>query len=193
MPNQYVNKVIVNGQTKIDLTGDTISADKLLSGFTAHDHTGASISGSCSYDADTTDANAVSAEILTGRTAYVSGQKVTGSMANNGSVSGAISTVAGTYTVPAGYHDGGGSVQISSAEQAKIIAGNIKSGIEILGVTGNYGGEAVVVQSKTATPSFSTQQILPDAGYDYLSQVNIEAIPVSYADNPQGGQTLTIG
>lgn len=193
MPNQYVNKVIVNGTTKIDLTGDTISADKLLSGFTAHDHTGASISGSCSYDADTTDANAVSAEILTGRTAYVSGQKVTGSMANNGSVSGAISTVAGTYTVPAGYHDGGGSVQISSAEQAKIIAGNIKSGIEILGVTGTYGGEAVVVQSKTATPSFSTQQILPDAGYDYLSQVNIEAIPVSYADNPQGGQTLTIG
>lgn len=193
MPNTTVNKVVVNGVTKLDLTGDTITADKLLKGFTAHARSGATISGTCTYDADTKDANATSAELLAGKTAYVAGSKVTGSMTNNASVSGSISTKNGTYTVPQGYHDGGGSVAISATEQAKLIAGNIKLGIEILGVTGTYGGEEVKVQSKNATPTFVQQTVTPDSTYDYLSQVTVAPIPVTEADNAQGGLTLTIG
>ena len=85
--------------------------------------------------------------ILNGKTAYIGSGKVTGTMTNNGAVAGTISTKAGTYTVPAGYHNGSGKVQISSTEQAKLISSNIKSGVTILGVTGS----SVVVDTTIAT------------------------------------------
>lgn len=68
---KHINKVIYGGKTLIDLTGDTVSADKLLAGITAHDKSGAPITGSCSFDVDSTDATAAVAEILLGKTAYL--------------------------------------------------------------------------------------------------------------------------
>ena len=194
MSNEYVSKVVLsNGTTLIDLTGDTVTASDLLSGVTAHGKDGAPITGSCTYDSDTSDDTAAVSEILAGKTAHARGAQLTGTMTNNGSVSGTISTKAGQYTVPQGFHDGSGSVQIATSEQAKIIAGNIKAGVEILGVTGTYSGEAITAQSKSATPSWSQQTIQPDTGYDYLSAVTVAAIPITYADNSAGGQTVTIG
>ena len=194
MANEYVSKVVLsNGTTLIDLTGDTVTASDLLTGVTAHDKSGASITGSCSYDSDTSDDTAAVGEILAGKTAHARGAQLTGTMTNNGGVTGTISTKDGQYTVPQGYHDGSGKVGISSTEQAKIIAGNIKAGVEILGVTGSYGGEAISAQSKSATPSWSQQTIQPDSGYDYLSAVTVAAIPIAYSDNAAGGQTVTIG
>ena len=101
---------------------------------------------------DSSEDTAAAEHILSGKTAHGSGGPVTGSMVNNGAVSGTISAKAGTYTVPEGYHNGSGSVQIASAEQAKIIAGNIKSGVTILGVSGSSnvvdtsGGDATAAQ-----------------------------------------------
>ena len=196
MPNLYVNKVVngESGDVIIDLTGDTlISADQLASGIVAHARSGAPITGTNTNDADTRDANATASQILTGATAYVDGSKVTGTMTNNGAVTGTISTKAQQYTVPTGYHDGSGKVQIASAEQAKIIPGNIKQGVTILGETGTYSGEGVTLQSKTVTSSFTAQTVTADAGYDALSQVTVNAMPYSETDNAQGGKTVTIG
>ena len=189
-----VNKVIYGGNVLIDLTSDTITADKLAEGVTAHDKSGATITGTCTYDSDTQDATASVAEILTGKTAYVRGSKITGTMKNNGAVTGSITTKAGVYTVPQGYHDGSGKVSISSTEQAKIIATNIREGITILGVEGTMSGtEDAVPQAKTVTPSTSEQNILPDEGYNYLSQVTVAPIPYVESDNSAGGVTVTIG
>ena len=196
MANQYVNKVVngESGDVIIDLTGDTlISANQLVSGIKAHARSGEVITGTNTNDADTSDANATASQILSGATAYVQGSKVTGTMTNNGAVSGTISTKAQQYAVPAGYHDGSGKVQIATAEQSKIIAGNIKQGVSILGVTGTYSGEGVNLQSKSVTSSFSAQTVTADAGYDALSQVTVAAMPYSETDNAAGGVTVTIG
>lgn len=186
------NKIIYGGNTLIDLTGDTATASDILSGKTAHINTGEQVEGTCTYDADTSDATALEAEILNTKTAYANGAKLTGTMPNRGAVTGTITTKAGQYTIQQGYHDGSGKVGISSTEQAKIIAGNIKSGVVILGVTGTYGGEAISAQAKTATPTTSQQMILPDTGYDYLSQVTVNAIPYVESANAHG-TTVTIG
>lgn len=185
--------VLSNGTVLIDLTSDTVDASHLLDGYTAHGANGEAVTGTCTYDSDTSDDTATAAEILATKTAHARGTALTGTMTNNGGVTGAISTKAGQYTVPQGYHDGSGKVSISSTEQAKIIPGNIKNGVVILGVTGSYGGETATAQAKSATPSFSSQTITPDSGYDYLSQVSISAISVTYADNSAGGKTVTIG
>ncbi len=151
MANMNVNKVIYGGDVLIDLTGDSVSADKVLKGITAHDKSGAKITG-------------------------------------------IISTVAGEYTVPQGYHDGSGKVSIDATEQAKLIATNIREGVTILGVEGAMSGsEDMKPQSKEVTPSKEAQTIMPDEEYNCLSQVTVKAIPYVETDNSAGGKTVTIG
>lgn len=189
-----ISKVVYGGNTLIDLTADTIKADKLLKGYTAHGADGEVINGACAYDANTQDATASEAEILTGKTAYNKGVKVTGKMPNNGAVTGTISAKAQQYTVPQGYHDGSGKVSIASTEQAKLIPENIRDGITILGVEGTMSGtEGAKPQAKSVTPATEQQVVLPDTGYNYLSQVTVAAIPYVENDNSAGGKTVTIG
>lgn len=192
--NSYNSKVIFNGEVLMDLTGDTVVADKLLKGITAHGKDGAPITGTCDWDAATGDATAAAAEILSGKTAYVKGKKVTGTMPNRGAVSGKISTKAGAYTVPQGYHDGSGKVTIDSTEQAKLIPTNVREGVTILGVEGTMSGsEDMKSQSKSVTPKATAQTVLPDEDYNCLAQVEVAAIPYTVSDNTAGGKTVTIG
>lgn len=187
------SKVIFGGETLIDLTADTVKADKLLKGYTAHGADGEVINGSCEFDANTQDATATSAEILNGKTAYNKGAKVTGTMKNNGAVTGAISAKTEQYTVPQGYHDGSGKVGISSTEQAKIIATNIRQGVNILGVTGTMSStEGLKAQSKTVTPTVEGFDVAPDDGYNALAGVTVSPIPYEETDNSAGGKTVTI-
>ena len=189
-----ISKVVYGGTTLIDLTADTVTEDKILTGYTAHGKDGEQISGTCAFNVNSQDATAQVAELLTGKTAYARGAKLTGTMPNNGGVTGTISTVAGQYTIAQGYHDGSGKVSIDSTEQAKIIPSNIKQGVEILGVTGTLETSgSVTAQTKSVTPSTQQQVVLPDAVYDYLSQVTVAAIPYSEYPNSAGGITVTIG
>lgn len=194
MANKKVNKVVYGGTVLIDLTGDTVTADKVLTGYTAHDKSGETITGTCEYDVNSEDATVAVAEILTGKTAYARGSKITGTMPNNGAVTKSISTKTQEVSIAQGYHDGSGKVSISSTEQAKIIPTNIRDGVTILGVTGTMSGtEGAKAQAKTVTPTTAVQNVLPDDGYNYLSQVTVNAIPYVESDNSAGGTTVTIG
>lgn len=178
----------------IDLTGDTVKADKLLKGFTAHGPDGEAISGACPFDVDSSNVTAGDAEVLNGKTYAKGGAVRTGTMPNNGAVNGTISTKDGEYTVPLGYHDGSGKVYLDETEKAKLIPANIRDGVTILGVAGEMSGtEGAVPQAKTVTPTTAQQEILPDEGYNFLSQVTVLPIPYTETDNAAGGKTVTIG
>lgn len=193
MATKQVNKVVYGNRTLIDLTSDTVTKDKILSGFTAHDKSGTIITGTCDFDVNSTDATVAVAEILEGKTAYARGAKLVGTMPNKGAVNGAITTKDEQFTIPTGFHDGSGKVGIDTTEKSKIIAANIKEGVTILGVTGTLApASGVKAQSKTITPGIAEISVLPDEGYDYLSTVTVSAIPTSESDNSAGGITFTI-
>ena len=103
---------------------------------------------------DTSSADITSDHVLTGKTAFGSSGSVSGGMANNGSTSGTISTKAGTVNIPAGYTSGG-TVKISDTEQAKVIAGNIKSGVTLLGVSGSLALPTISQDGTTKILSIS--------------------------------------
>ena len=187
------SKIIFGGEVLIDLTTDTITKDKLLKGYTAHGADGEPMTGTCEYDVNSSEATATAAEIIKGKTAAVKGSVITGEMPNNGAVAGKISTKTGKYTVPQGYHDGSGFVEIDNTEQAKLIPANIRAGISILGVAGEMSGtEGANPQSKEVKPTKTGFSVLPDDGYNYLSEVVVKAIPYSESGNSAGGITVTI-
>lgn len=103
---------------------------------------------------DTSSADITSDHVLTGKTAFGANGSVSGGMANNGSTSGTISTKAGTVNIPAGYTSGG-TVKISDTEQAKVIAGNIKSGVTLLGVAGSLSLPTISQDGTTKILSIS--------------------------------------
>lgn len=187
------NKIIYGGKVLIDLTEDTIMPNKLLQGYTAHDGAGEKITGTCSFDVNSTDGTANQAEILERQTAYARGVKLTGTMPNNGAIDNKISSREQEIIIPPGYHDGSGKVYIDEIERQKLIAGNIKQGVEILGVMGELEpSSSVTAQPMTVVPKTESQVVLPDENIDYISQVTVTAIPYTETANSAGGITVTI-
>lgn len=103
---------------------------------------------------DTASADISAGDVLTGKTAFGASGSVSGSMANNGSTSGEISTKSGAVTVPAGYTSGG-TVSIKSSAVSDCVAGNILSGKTILGVSGSLAMPSISQDSTTKVLSIS--------------------------------------
>lgn len=196
MADKYNSKIVFYGETLIDLTGDTVTESDVLKGKTFHDKTGAPKTGTSPFDVDSSGATATAAEILAGKTAAVGGRMITGEMPNKGGQKLKITSKATPVAIPAGYHDGSGTAEIDDTEKAKLVGDNIREGVTILGVAGTMSGtEGAKPQSKEVTPAKDAQTVLPDteSGYNYLSQVVVKGVPIAYADNAAGGQTVTIG
>lgn len=190
-----INKMIYNGEVKFDLTGDTVTPDKVLKGYTGHDKAGNKFTGSCEFDSNTEDATIAVAEMIEGKTAYARGTKLTGTMPNKGAVKKAISSKDEVYTIPQGYHDGSGTVSIDETEKAKLIPANIRAGVKILNVDGAMSGlEDSKPQTKeVAAPLDEDLTVLPDGDYTCLAQVIVKKVPYVESDNSAGGKTITIG
>lgn len=101
---------------------------------------------------DTASADAAAGDILTGKKAYGANGEISGSMANNGSVSGTIGTKAGTVTIPAGYTTGG---TVSLTNVTDCVSANILSGKSILGVSGSLAMPSISQDSSTKILSIS--------------------------------------
>lgn len=120
-----------------------------------------------------TDGTATAAQILSGKTAYVDGVKVTGSMTNNGSKSAALNA-GGSFTIPQGYHDGTGKVtanSLASQTAGTAVAGNILNGKtawvggnKVTGSMGNKAGTTVEASAVTQDDT-NTYFNVPAAGY----------------------------
>ncbi|MNW55220.1 hypothetical protein D3C74_328680 [compost metagenome] len=86
--------------------------------------------------------NATAAQVLSGTTfSNASGNNLTGTMVNRGTVTSTITTQGGQYTIPEGYHNGSGKI---TASFANLVSGNVRSGVGIGGVIGTLQPSLII-------------------------------------------------
>ncbi|MBO7661935.1 MAG: hypothetical protein J6U01_01030 [Clostridia bacterium] len=103
---------------------------------------------------DASGADAAAGNVLDGKKFVGSSGLDTGSMANNGSVSGEIETKAGTVTIPAGYTSGG-TVGIKASAVSDLTSATLLQGKEVLGVQGTLALPTISQDSTTKVLSIA--------------------------------------
>ena len=191
--NKYNSKVVLaTGEVIMDLSQDDVTPADVASGIKFHDKTGEPRTGTNTKTVDASAATATAAEVMAGKTFGKGNEMQTGTMPDNSGKDVEISSTEGT-PIPKGFTDGASRAKLSAAELAKLVPGNIKEGVTILGISGDYGPDDISSQHKEVTPSFMDQEIQPDPGVSYLSGVTVKAIQITRTDNDAGGVTVTIG
>lgn len=125
-----------------------------------------------------------------------SGEIVQGTMPNHKDSGGLISNIDVPYTIPLGYYNGTGKVEIDPTEKEKLIATNIREGINVLGITGTMSDIAGMKNTDlNVIPKITEQVFIPtDLGnFNSIEQVTVAPIPILEKDNDYGGKTVTIG
>ena len=184
-------------QTIKKLTSSNLSAGNIKTGVTVTVNNGNtnvySVAGTFCSDATLASAGS----LLTGTIAYgKDGTKYSGSMANQGAKTSALNC-GGSYTIPAGYHNGSGKITANSlSSQTGVDSGKTAvtaatmltgyqgwvSGSKISGSMANNGAKTA-----TYTPSTSVQTYTIPAGYHNGSgKITINAVPSKYVDFSAG-------
>ena len=83
-----------------------------------------------------------------------------------------------------------GMTKVTVNAPANLSAGNIKSGVNIAGITGTYTGESPSAQSKSITPTSFPVTVRPDSNYNYLTQVTVKKPTSLVASAIAPGQTI---
>lgn len=210
MADRTYNKIKIDGVVKLDLSGDTVTADKLLKNTTAHNHLGAAITGT--YEPPTFTTQTKSA------TPTESAQEITPDSGYNGLSKVTVNAISPTYVGSGVTKQAAKTVAPTTSEQTAVASGVYTTGAikvgaiqtETKNITANgtytptsgkyYSSVSVAVpttptlQTKSATPSETAQDITPDSGYDGLSKVTVGAISSTYVGtgvSRQAAKTVT--
>ena len=188
-------KFILGGDVVFDLTQDDVAEGDVAYGKQFHKADGSIATGTSTKDVDSSGCTALDGEVLSGKTFGKGGSVHTGSMSNQGEKHLTLEARDTEKAIPQGYHDGSGGIGLSSADKAALIPANVRQGVTILDIEGTMTGtEDMNAQAKTVTPSLSQQVLLPDSGYNCLSQVTVNAIQVTITtDQTTGGLIYSIG
>lgn len=194
---KYVNKMYAGTEAIMDITDTTATASQVLANNTVGGAAnyfyladGSRVQGSCTYDANTSDATATASEILATKTAYVDGNKVTGTMPNNGQATKSINatTDGASIALANGYYANGSTIAVSG-----LTAAEIKKDVVYFGVTGTYDPQ-MPTEHGSATVLYASAKVYePTSGnlFDQFTVFGFEDI-LTTEENPQGGITYTI-
>lgn len=144
---------------------------------------------------DQTAGTATAPDILNGKTAYVNGTQVTGSMPDNGAVTKEM-TAGETYTIPAGYHNGSGTVTaptVASETPGTAVAGDIRQGKTAWVDGEQLTGTVPDVEAATPTISFSPAGLITAETQQEAGYVAQDTKAASQQLQTQGAQTITPG